>query len=625
MPGKNPGPYGMQSYAVQQYAPVGDRRDFTEGERKAIAAGQSQWFPKIFQSFATPIPEMMASPGRAAALAGLLSGTFGAGIGAAATGGKSVGVPVAAGLGAGGLSALLAYYGRKASNEDLEEIMRRLPAGATKRDYMADPAVQAQYDRAAMIAAAVNGSRGFKYAAASVARALDKMAFGPRLQLPSLANTPSSGMTTPMARAAQPSVEDKATDPLAWPGSPPKEAAVKLPNIPVGKAFNYVKKLWSDGLANATVLGGSANRTVKPPPLPTSSATPPKISISPDEVKAPPKFSFTPEELARWEPARARSAPLGSSVNPITAELVESAPSLGQAAAARVQPPPLPKTPPAAPSTPTPPPVAAAPSPAVKAPVAPPAAAPAAASTGVKTLITSPTPPTKVAPAATKSAPAAPKAAPAAASPAPSAGGMTTAEKALIGTGITGTAAGLGLAAAATGKPDAGAYNSAGGDFTDPQPGEAARTAIDAIPDERIRNAARTALDKQLADDAKEEGLRWRRSADEHRRSMGLAPKYDTPEEQLTDGPQLIAADGGPGPIPLAAKHEIMMAQLDPSIPEEYRQRYLANLRSGATTRTPQEANEYWKKNYANRLAVKSGADKEAACSKRKAKKRRKK
>lgn len=101
---------------------------------------------------------MMASPGRQALLAGLAGGALGVGAGTAALasgqGGPGAAGGLAAvtgGLGLGGLAALATYLYRKAKNEGLVELMRRLPENSNKRDLLSDPAYQRDLDRAALM------------------------------------------------------------------------------------------------------------------------------------------------------------------------------------------------------------------------------------------------------------------------------------------------------------------------------------------------------------------------------------------------------------------------------------------------------------------------------------------
>jgi hypothetical protein len=125
----------------------GRRNEFMPDEEAAIRHGKSQMFEPIIQGEETPIPELMASPGKqsltAGALAAAAGGLMGHQIGDKAL--PALGMeahPMAgAAIGAGTLGTLAALYqyiNRNEQNKDLEETMRRLPPGATKRDLDAE-------------------------------------------------------------------------------------------------------------------------------------------------------------------------------------------------------------------------------------------------------------------------------------------------------------------------------------------------------------------------------------------------------------------------------------------------------------------------------------------------------
>lgn len=125
-------------------------RQMSLEEEQALEAGKKRWLPRIFQSYGTPIPELMASPAKTGLIFGLPAGLLGAGLGAGIGGmmsGQKYSLPgaVIGGLGAGGLAALAAGMDREAKNEGLEELMRRMPEGAAKRDLLADPQYQADF------------------------------------------------------------------------------------------------------------------------------------------------------------------------------------------------------------------------------------------------------------------------------------------------------------------------------------------------------------------------------------------------------------------------------------------------------------------------------------------------
>lgn len=156
----------MPMLGVQQHMPVSKPRKFTKDEESQIAEGQSQWLPQIFQSYKTPVPKMMASPAKTALILGLLGAGVGGGLGAAV--GSDGGYDAMGGIGGGVLGAgigglgggLLGYFGRRAGNETLEDLMSRYPVGATKRDIMSDPVYQADLNRQALMAAGAAAGGG---------------------------------------------------------------------------------------------------------------------------------------------------------------------------------------------------------------------------------------------------------------------------------------------------------------------------------------------------------------------------------------------------------------------------------------------------------------------------------
>ena len=125
---------------------VSAHRELAPHEEDALAAGKSRWLPRIFQSYGTPIPELMASPLKTGLIFGVPAGLLGAGLGSALGGKQHSGMgALIGGLGAGGLAAIAAGMDREAKNEGLEELMRRMPEGAAKRDLLADPQYQSDF------------------------------------------------------------------------------------------------------------------------------------------------------------------------------------------------------------------------------------------------------------------------------------------------------------------------------------------------------------------------------------------------------------------------------------------------------------------------------------------------
>lgn len=144
----NDGYLGHGSVNAQRYSPQLAKRQFSPAESEEIEEGKNRLMPTIFQSYGTPVSEMMASPLKQSLIAGVPAALLGAAAGHALGGQNHSGLgAVLGGLGAGGLAGAARYFGQQSANEGLEELMRRLPAGATKRDLLADPAYQADLDR----------------------------------------------------------------------------------------------------------------------------------------------------------------------------------------------------------------------------------------------------------------------------------------------------------------------------------------------------------------------------------------------------------------------------------------------------------------------------------------------
>jgi len=129
-------PAGYQGLALQQYMPVHPRRtEFTPLEQELIRRNLGNVFPKVFKTLADSPAVDLASPiwtgmGTGAALGGATAG-IGAALGS--RGGTLAGIPVAL------LGALFGAKARIASNQDILESMRRIPADGTRRDLLSDP------------------------------------------------------------------------------------------------------------------------------------------------------------------------------------------------------------------------------------------------------------------------------------------------------------------------------------------------------------------------------------------------------------------------------------------------------------------------------------------------------
>ena len=140
---------GLQNHGIQRFLPIASRRPFTPQEQSAVAQGLKQWWPKIGAGYITPIPKLLASPLKSSVVSGGLGGAFSSvmlkGEEEALT---HANAPLAA-LGAL-LFGTLGFISRRQSNENILDLMRRLPAGATKRDLLSDPVYQADLQRKAV-------------------------------------------------------------------------------------------------------------------------------------------------------------------------------------------------------------------------------------------------------------------------------------------------------------------------------------------------------------------------------------------------------------------------------------------------------------------------------------------
>lgn len=115
-------------------------RELSDDENSQVESNSSRVLPDIVWGAGTPLPRTMSSPTAGAVLHGgvgaALGGAAGAGIGALA-GNAGAGAAIGAGLGGLGAGAR-GYLSRSRWNEDTADLMRRLPEGATYRDYQAD-------------------------------------------------------------------------------------------------------------------------------------------------------------------------------------------------------------------------------------------------------------------------------------------------------------------------------------------------------------------------------------------------------------------------------------------------------------------------------------------------------
>jgi hypothetical protein len=145
------GAYGMDRVAVQQFTPIQEKRDISPQEAQQVAMNTStRWWPKLYASYGTPLPELMADPTKSGIISGGLGALGGSLLGLAWSGGRPL---LGAGIGAALLGiggAITGFFARRQQNENIMDLMRRLPEGATRRDLLSDPAYQAELNRQAM-------------------------------------------------------------------------------------------------------------------------------------------------------------------------------------------------------------------------------------------------------------------------------------------------------------------------------------------------------------------------------------------------------------------------------------------------------------------------------------------
>jgi hypothetical protein len=229
-----PGSYGGVS--LQQYMPLAPRRAVLNPEEQAnVEEGQSQWFPKLFRSMADSPAVDMSSPAKASLMTALVGGGA-VGAGAHFLGAKPEHTAMAGG-GAALLSGLLGYHSRKANNEGIIEMMRRLPPGGTRRDMLADPVLQQELNRESQTGASEEALRTAQLLA--VLKATSKTAAVKQAGWPEVAKALWTGtkyMAAPTAGAV---------------------GMDALYNAPSGRFLTteHWKERLADGLLNTTMFG----------------------------------------------------------------------------------------------------------------------------------------------------------------------------------------------------------------------------------------------------------------------------------------------------------------------------------------------------------------------------------
>ncbi|RTL07588.1 hypothetical protein EKK58_00005, partial [Candidatus Dependentiae bacterium] len=138
---------GASRLEMNQFAPIA-RRGLSEGEKQQINVAKQKPLRKIFTSTADPLTADMSSPAWAGGIGAGLGGLGGGAFGLMAGGEEHplAGLLIGA-LAGGGLGGVIGYKGRQATNDSIEEAMRKLPEGATRDDYLRDPRIQAEMER----------------------------------------------------------------------------------------------------------------------------------------------------------------------------------------------------------------------------------------------------------------------------------------------------------------------------------------------------------------------------------------------------------------------------------------------------------------------------------------------
>lgn len=143
-PGANP---ALTLAPAERYSAPQTLRALTVTELAQVAKGKSQWLPKLFPSYTTPLWQVMASPAKIAFIKSVFYGLIGSSAGIFA---KSGIVALLCGAVLAVLGGVLGYHGRLQRNENLEFMMRRMPEGAVKYNLLENPIVQADLTRQAM-------------------------------------------------------------------------------------------------------------------------------------------------------------------------------------------------------------------------------------------------------------------------------------------------------------------------------------------------------------------------------------------------------------------------------------------------------------------------------------------
>lgn len=169
--------YGIQQLGIQNHLPVNKERQLTEKERDKIEEAQRKnWLPGLTRNLGSDPTDYMANPLKVGIVKSLISGAFLGGLGVFI--GRMMGhsddlievagsidkakvaiknlknrnrkIGLLIGIGFGLLGGIGAALKQARKNGSYEHLMARFPEGATMRDLLSDPALQASLDRHAM-------------------------------------------------------------------------------------------------------------------------------------------------------------------------------------------------------------------------------------------------------------------------------------------------------------------------------------------------------------------------------------------------------------------------------------------------------------------------------------------
>lgn len=150
-------PYGIKNYGVQSYLPINEKRELEKSEEKEVKKNLRNFWPKIGAGYSTPIPELLASP-----IWSAVGGAIGTGLtigllGAICCLRKALPLFIGGSVIGAVIGAFTGFISRRRQNENILDIMKRLPPNSTKRDLLSDPVYQKDRELAAMKGANTGG------------------------------------------------------------------------------------------------------------------------------------------------------------------------------------------------------------------------------------------------------------------------------------------------------------------------------------------------------------------------------------------------------------------------------------------------------------------------------------